>query len=58
MLLKNLSEYKKEFEDNAPPEMLEDDEVMEDIRARLGDLAQDKSDGDIGPAPDGFKSPD
>lgn len=58
MLLKNLSEYKKEFEDNAPPEMLENDEVMDDIRARLGDLAQDKSDGDIGPAPDGFKSPD
>lgn len=58
MLQKNLAEYKKEFEDNAPPEMLEEDNVMEDIRARLGTLAQDKSDGDIGPAPDGFQSPD
>ena len=57
-LQKNLADFKKEFEDNAPPEMLDDDTTLEDIRNRLGDLAQDKSDGDIGPAPDGFVAPD
>lgn len=57
-LNKNLSEYQKEFEDNAPPDMINDTAEIDDIKSRLGELAQDKSDGDIGPAPDGFVSPD
>jgi len=49
-----LAEFKKEFEDNAPPDMINDETELSDIKTRLGDLAGDKSDGDIGPAPDGF----
>lgn len=55
-LKKLLREFRKEFEDNAPPEMLADDESMEDIKGRLGELADNSEpEEDIGPAPDGFE---
>ena len=57
-LTRHLAEFKKEFEDNAPPDMINDETELSDIKSRLGDLAGDKSDGDIGPAPDGFVAPD
>ena len=53
---KHLAQFKKDFEDNAPPEMLDDDDSMDDIKNRLGDLAGNEPEGDIGPAPDGFES--
>lgn len=55
-LRKVLLEFKKEFEDNAPPEMLsEEEESLEEIKNRLGSLAsKSEPEGDIGPAPDGF----
>lgn len=58
-LKKLLSEFKKEFEDNAPPEMMGDNgESLDEIKNRLGSLADtDEPEGNIGPAPDGFKAP-
>ena len=58
-LKKVLMEYKTEFENNAPPEMLAEDESLDEIKNRLGALADSNEvEGDIGPAPDGFESPD
>jgi len=58
-LRKILMEFKAEFDSNAPPEMLEEEETMDDIRERLGALAdKNEVEGDIGPAPDGFEAPD
>lgn len=58
-LKKMLMEFKTEFENNAPPEMLSDDESMDDIKDRLGSLADaNEVEEEIGPAPDGFESPD
>ena len=52
-------EYKAEFDSNAPPEMLEEEESMDDIKNRLGSLADSNEvEGDIGPAPDGFEAPE
>lgn len=58
-LRKTLREFKNEFDSNAPPEMLEEEgEAMDDIKNRLGDLADaNEVEEDIGPAPDGFESP-
>ncbi len=56
-LKKVLMEYKAEFDSNAPPEMLEDEETMDDIKDRLGSLAdKNEVEEDIGPAPDGFEA--
>lgn len=59
-LRKVLSEYKKEFNDNAPPEMVMEDETVEEVKERLGQLADNSEpeDEDIGPAPDGFEAPE
>lgn len=59
-LRKLLAEFKKEFEDNAPPEMLsEEEESLDEVKNRLGSLADNSEpEGDIGPAPDGFVAPD
>ncbi|MBR1777759.1 MAG: hypothetical protein IJ752_04150 [Alphaproteobacteria bacterium] len=58
-LKKVLMEYKAEFDSNAPPEMLEDEETMDDIKNRLGSLAdKNEVEEDIGPAPDGFEAPE
>ena len=58
-LKKVLMEYKAEFDSNAPPEMLEEEESMDDIKNRLGSLADaNEAEGDIGPAPDGFEAPE
>ena len=58
-LKKILREFKAEFESNAPPEMLAEEDDMDDVKNRLGSLADKNEDeGDIGPAPDGFESPD
>lgn len=58
-LKKILMEFKAEFDSNAPPEMLEEEETMEDIRNRLGALAdKNEVEEDIGPAPDGFEAPE
>lgn len=59
-LKKILLEFKNEFESNAPPEMLdEDEESLEDVKNRLGALAdKNEVEEDIGPAPDGFESPE
>ncbi len=59
-LKKVLLEFKTEFESNAPPEMLdEDEESLEEVKSRLGALAdKNEVEEDIGPAPDGFESPD
>lgn len=57
-LRKILAQFKKDFEENAPPEMLPDDDSMDDIKDRLGALAGNEPEGDIGPAPDGFEAPD
>lgn len=58
-LKKVLMEYKAEFDSNAPPEMLEEEESMDDIKNRLGSLADaNEVEGDIGPAPDGFEAPE
>ncbi len=59
-LKKMLMEFKTEFENNAPPEMLSDEEEsMDEIKDRLGSLADaNEVEEDIGPAPDGFESPD
>lgn len=58
-LKKILMEYKAEFDSNAPPEMLEEEETMDDIKNRLGSLADtNEVEEDIGPAPDGFESPE
>lgn len=55
-LKKVLMEYKAEFDSNAPPEMLEEEETMDDIKDRLGSLADSNEvEEDIGPAPDGFE---
>lgn len=57
-LKKVLMEYKAEFDSNAPPEMLDDEESMDDIKERLGSLAdKNEVEEEIGPAPDGFESP-
>ena len=56
-LKKVLMEYKAEFDSNAPPEMIEEEESMDDIKDRLGSLAdKNEVEEDIGPAPDGFES--
>ena len=56
-LKKVLMEYKAEFDSNAPPEMLEDEETMDDIKDRLGSLAdKNEVEEEIGPAPDGFEA--
>lgn len=56
-LKKILMEYKAEFDSNAPPEMLEEEESMDDIKNRLGSLADaNEVEEDIGPAPDGFEA--
>ena len=59
-LRKLLAEFKKEFEENAPPEMLsEEEESLDEVKDRLGSLADNSEpEGDIGPAPDGFVAPD
>lgn len=59
-LRKLLAEFKKEFEENAPPEMLsEEEESLDEVKNRLGSLADNSEpEGDIGPAPDGFVAPD
>lgn len=58
-LKKILMEYKAEFDSNAPPEMLEDEESMDNIKERLGSLADaNEVEEDIGPAPDGFEAPE
>lgn len=58
-LKKLLREFRKEFEDNAPPEMLAEDESLEDIKERLGNLADNSEpEEEIGPAPDGFEAPE
>ena len=59
-LRKLLAEFKKEFEDNAPPEMLsEEEESLDEVKNRLGSLADNSEpEGDIGHAPDGFVAPD
>ena len=58
-LKKVLMEYKAEFDSNAPPEMLDEEETMDDIKNRLGGLADaNEVEEDIGPAPDGFEAPD
>ena len=59
-LRKLLAEFKKEFEENAPPEMLsEEEESLDDVKDRLGSLADNSEpEGAIGPAPDGFVAPD
>ena len=57
-LRKVLMEYKAEFDSNAPPEMLEDEESIDDIKERLGSLAdKNEVEEEIGPAPDGFEAP-
>ena len=57
-LRKMLLEFKTEFENNAPPEMLADEESMDEIKDRLGSLADaNEVEEEIGPAPDGFESP-
>lgn len=59
-LKKILREFKNEFDSNAPPEMLADEgDSVDDVKNKLGSLADANEDeGDIGPAPDGFESPD
>ena len=58
-LKKLLMEFKAEFDSNAPPEMLEEEETMDEVRERLGTLAdKNEVEGDIGPAPDGFEASD
>ncbi len=58
-LKKVLMEFKTEFENNAPPEMLADDESLDEIKDRLGSLADaNEVEEDIGPAPDGFEAPE
>lgn len=57
-LRKILAQFKKDFEENAPPEMLPDEDSLDDIKKQLGELAGNEPEGDIGPAPDGFESPD
>lgn len=58
-LKKLLSEFQKEFEANAPPEMMGDNgESLDEIKNRLGNLADaGETEENIGPAPDGFKAP-
>lgn len=55
-LRKVLSQFQREFETNAPPEMLSEEESsMDEIKGRLGILADaNEEETDIGPAPDGF----
>ena len=59
-LRKLLAEFKKEFEENAPPEMLsEEEESLDEVKDRLGALADNSEpEGDIGRAPDGFVASD
>jgi len=58
-LKKVLMEYKAEFDNNAPPEMLNEEESIDDIKNRLGTLADtNEKEEDIGPAPDGFEAPE
>ncbi|MGN0905420.1 MAG: hypothetical protein ACI4PW_09730 [Alphaproteobacteria bacterium] len=58
-LRKVLAEFKKEFEDNAPPEMLPDEDSIEEIKNQLGALAANEpEEEDIGPPPDGFVGAD
>lgn len=55
-LRKIIGEYKHDFETNAPPEMLSEEEgSLDEMKSRLGELADNSEpEGDIGPAPDGF----